>query len=445
MKLLLVDLSGLFWQCWATSNDRRAMTWTISILNKHYHQYDKVAVCLDGPPYVRSEWYPDYKGDRGERPENAVDLLGELIETLENDNGFPVFSVRGWEADDVIATLAKQYKNEDVTILTADKDLWPVVGLSDTIQVLSPRKDSVPMDKAGLFDKTGCTPKQYEFLLALKGGHDNIPGIKGIGKGLGQSIARIVNDADELAEKLMDDPDSIPRNTLFQPSEVENLKLWHKLVKLNYDLPIEVNRLVKEDEVKEETDVVEEPTTETVEKPMEIIQAAPAKIEGSNWQNALEPTDLESAYKMSRVLLQSRLFSNFGSEQSVFAALVMGRELGLGATASLNGIYVVQGKPTLKTETMVALVLRSGKADYLKVTESTKERCTVKTHRNDDPDPDPTVVTFTIDDAKRLGLANRDQWKKQPATMCMWRAYAKLIRMTFPEVTLGLYGYEEMV
>lgn len=455
MKILLVDLSGLFWRMWHATHDRRAYNKVLAALNKHFHSYDKVAACLDGPPYVRSEWYPEYKANRPEKPDGAVLMLEELTEAVTLDNGFKTFVCEGWEADDIIATLANAYKTEDVTILSADKDLQQCCALSDTVKWLSPKEGEKPVTADDIPNlHHGVTAKDYTLFKALTGdSSDNIPGVKGCGPSMASAVVdRVFGNIEVLIDSLKRDPESLPRHSVFAlPGDIDNIQLWYKLVSLNYDLPIDTSRL-KMTEITMDLDVPEMvdelPTkvkgeAESASTPEGTMIVPAATIEGRNWRNALEPVDTATAQGTAVTLFNSRLFSNFNSPEAAFAAIMAGRELGIGAVTALNTIYVVQGRPTIKTEMMIALVYKSGKATYLKLIESSLQSATVKAHRKDDPDPDPTTVTFTMDDAKRLGLAGRDQWRKQPETMLVYRAYSKLIRRLFPDVIAGFLTTEE--
>ena len=458
MKILLIDLSGIFWQYYhigGGKTENPAYQQTMASIRYYSNQYDVIGICEDRPKetidtetgtvrheYVRHQWWQDYKGDRADKPMGAVQQLKDLSTQLYSE-GYNVFGADGWEADDVMASLAKALCTEEITLLTADHDLWPVTALSKKVRVQSPRKNGLNRGESEIIAETGLSGNQYEFYLALKGGHDGIPGVKGIGKTLAAQVAKRCKGPDELEHALLNDPESIPRFSLFSQSEVDKLKLWHKLVKLNYDLDLDADKLLKPalpPETPEEVDVIEPP----VQPETHIIQAPSAQIEGRTWQNALEPTCVDEAQRAATVLYQSNMFGNFVSPAAVYAALMLGRELGISGAQSLLNVYVVQGRPTLKTEAMLGLVLRSGKANYIKLVESSNEFATVKGHRRDDPDPEPTIITFSMDDARRLGLGNRDQWKKQPENMLVWRAYSKLIRRLFSDITMGLYTVEEM-
>ena len=122
--------------------------------------------------------------------------------------------------------------------------------------------------------------------------------------------------------------------------------------------------------------------------------------------------------------------------------LMTGAELGLSPMQSLRGIYVVEGRPTLAADTMVAVIRRSGVCALWRTVESTAERCTIEAKRTDDERTQSK--TWTMADATRAGLAQKNIWKQYPAQMLRHRCAADLARELFSDVVLGLYDPEEI-
>jgi hypothetical protein len=119
-----------------------------------------------------------------------------------------------------------------------------------------------------------------------------------------------------------------------------------------------------------------------------------------------------------------------------------GRELQIPMMQALSHIYVVDGKPTLSAEMMVALAQRAG--HKLRVIESTDERATVEGVRANDPDH-PARETFSMDDARRAGVAGKGPWKSYPKAMLRARAISALCRYQFADVLGGAsYVPEEL-
>ena len=140
-----------------------------------------MAVALDRPePTFRHKMYADYKATRKPMPEDLVSQL-PMIEKLLSAYGIAVVAQAGYEADDVIATLAKLAEREgcQVEICTTDKDAEQLI--SEQVRIVDSRKDRVT-DVSALKAAKGITPEQVVEVLGLGGdSSDNIPGVPGIG------------------------------------------------------------------------------------------------------------------------------------------------------------------------------------------------------------------------------------------------------------------------
>lgn len=130
--------------------------------------------------------------------------------------------------------------------------------------------------------------------------------------------------------------------------------------------------------------------------------------------------------------------------EKAVAIIMLGRELGMGPWQSFNSIDVIQGRPTLKPIGMAALVNRfvEARGGYLRVVESTAQRCTVEYLRP--PAPDARRVAYTIEEARAANLLAKDTWKQYPADMLRNRAISRACREGFSDVILGLYTDEEV-
>ncbi|MGE2817555.1 DNA polymerase I [Mycobacterium heidelbergense] len=133
----------------------------------------------------RSERYPEYKANRSSTPDEfhgQIDITKEVLGAL----GITVLAESGFEADDLIATLATQAENEGyrVLVVTGDRDSLQLV--SDDVTVLYPRKGVSELTRFtpdAVVEKYGLTPAQYPDFAALRGDpSDNLPGIPGVGE-----------------------------------------------------------------------------------------------------------------------------------------------------------------------------------------------------------------------------------------------------------------------
>jgi len=124
------------------------------------------------------------------------------------------------------------------------------------------------------------------------------------------------------------------------------------------------------------------------------------------------------------------------------AAIVMaGRELGIGTMESLRSINVIQGKPTIPPQLMLALAYRHIKGFKAHRVEGDNNHVTWVFQR---PDGEPHRETFTMEDARKQGLADKHNWKAMPQIMLDWRCIAAGLRRVCPDVVLGLYTAEEI-
>lgn len=126
--------------------------------------------------------------------------------------------------------------------------------------------------------------------------------------------------------------------------------------------------------------------------------------------------------------------------EKVIAVSLKGKELGIPMMEAISGINIIQGKPSVSPQLMLALALRTGHVEYHTL-ESTDDGAKFTIKRRNHP---PHVATFGKKDAVEMGLMGKDNYKKQPKTMFEWRAIAKGLRAKFPDAISGLYTPEEL-
>ncbi|QIJ62101.1 DNA polymerase I [Streptomyces sp. JB150] len=187
----------------------------------------------------RSEEFTEYKANRSKTPDEfkgQVELIGELLDAMHVSR----FAVEGYEADDVIATLATQAEAEgfEVLIVTGDRDSFQLV--SDHTTVLYPTKGVSELTRftpEKVFEKYGLTPAQYPDFAALRGDpSDNLPGIPGVGE---KTAAKWINQFGSFAE-LVERVDEV------KGKAGQNLRDHLEAVKLNRRLT-ELERQVRLD------------------------------------------------------------------------------------------------------------------------------------------------------------------------------------------------------
>lgn len=155
-----------------------------------------------------------------------------------------------------------------------------------------------------------------------------------------------------------------------------------------------------------------------------------------------QPKNLEQAQWLAQKVVQSGLApSGVRKPEDALVILMTGAELGLRPMEALRGIYVVNGRPTLKADLMVALVRQSPKCKYFTRREMSGQQCTYETKRSDQPQSQS--YTYTIEQARNAGLTDKGVWQDYPDRMLRARAASALAREEYPEVLLGLYTPEE--
>lgn len=127
--------------------------------------------------------------------------------------------------------------------------------------------------------------------------------------------------------------------------------------------------------------------------------------------------------------------------EAVLACVLTGDELGIRPMQALAKIHVIEGRPAISAELMRAVVLARGHEFWIQ--DQSSRSVTVGARRADSQRE--TLVTWTMDDAKRAGLEQRQTWRKFPAAMLLARATSQLCRAVFPDVLAGLtYTVEEL-
>ena len=154
-----------------------------------------IAVAFDLPsPTFRHEKIPTYKAGREKAPDDLYEQLA-LVKEILPALGIQVVDKEGFEADDILATLATQSRDSSVqvVVVTGDRDSYQLVE-DPYIRVLYNRRgvsDYVLYDEDGIWDRTGVYPKDYVLYAALRGDKsDNLPGVPGVGE---KTAAKLVN------------------------------------------------------------------------------------------------------------------------------------------------------------------------------------------------------------------------------------------------------------
>jgi 5'-3' exonuclease len=495
-EIVLIDLSSLAYPIWHTSasepdpntTSTRIVQRVRALATEHQH----VAICCDSGRSFRHEIDPAYKGQRPEQDAMLRHQVDLACEGLSNE-GYPVWRVRGFEADDLIATAVRHVlatQEDRALIVSADKDLLQLVG--DRVFVKSV-KDGTILDADVVYTKFGVSPSQMRDYLCLVGdASDNVRGASGIGPKKAAQLLATFGTLTALYAAL-----GQPATHRLAPSLVTALREFEPrratveaLITLRTDAEIPYHEVMEErrardlsvqgfeemDDMDTETPQTEQAQTAQAEPAMESPaeapkaqpEAAPAALvrrepdvlapAPAEWERQLDPRSLRDAKVLAQDMFQSRMFSAYGTPQGVLSTVMMGRELGLPAMASLRSIHIIEGRHSLSAQAMVALVLRGGFAEFFEPVSFSDTEATFETQRKGGRNP--VRLTHTIEmaqrawgagqpdtakwDAKRLDAWQKSGWGKTPADMLVARATSRLARMVYPDLLAGLYTPDEL-
>jgi DNA polymerase-1 len=197
-----------------------------------------LAVIFDaGSKTFRNDIFPDYKANRPDLPE---DLRPQFAFTRAATRAFnvPCIEVEGYEADDIIATLANRARaaGGTVTIISSDKDLMQLVG--DGVDMLDPMKNKrIGPDE--VFEKFGVAPNKVIDVQSLAGDSvDNVPGAPGIGLKTAALLIQEYGDLDTLLDRAGEIKQPKRREALLDNADL--IRISRRLVSLDGDMPLDV-------------------------------------------------------------------------------------------------------------------------------------------------------------------------------------------------------------
>lgn len=153
---------------------------------------------------------------------------------------------------------------------------------------------------------------------------------------------------------------------------------------------------------------------------------------------------LETMKAQAEILIASGLLpAHLNKSEKVITIMLMARELGIPNMVALREIYMAApGRPTCSARLMTALVYRDHGPNALHVMETTDERCTVRYKRAHSTEHG--TLTWTMNQAREAGLANKENWKHYPAAMLRSRAISAVCQVIFPDSVLGMYTPEDL-
>jgi len=206
-----------------------------NLIRRHRPDYLAVAMDVSDETVFRREIDPEYKATRDAPPEDLLVQADRVVDILEA-LGVPIFRVPGFEADDLMATIAEHTKDDDVRVIlvSRDKDLEQLV--SDRVHMFDPIKDAF-VDPDSLLAEKGYTPAQAIEIQTLVGdATDNVPGIHGVGL---KTAAKLIQKY-KTAQGVLDHADELtPKQSERVRAFAEQMPVTRQLVTLRRDAPLE--------------------------------------------------------------------------------------------------------------------------------------------------------------------------------------------------------------
>ncbi len=213
----------------------------LSILQEENPDY--IAVAFDVGPSFRQEIAPEYKGTRARMPDDLHAQIPRIRQIIEAFN-IPIFEIEGYEADDLLGTLARQAerKETDATICSGDRDLFQVIDEHIVVRYTpgGPRPKTVIYDIEAVRKRYHLDPPQLVDLKALTGDKsDNIPGIPGIGQKTATTLLQQYGSLEGIYEHLDEISRKRVREALLQYRDQAFLS--KQLATIITDLPVELD------------------------------------------------------------------------------------------------------------------------------------------------------------------------------------------------------------
>jgi len=200
---------------------------------------DGIVVSFDTPvPTERHRIYEEYKAQRPETPRELVEQMPYIKKMISAFN-ISIFEAPGYEADDLLGTIAKRAASEgiDVFIVTGDKDMLQLV--NNRVKIYDPMKDKV-LDEEFVKEKFGVGPERITEFMALAGDAvDNIPGIKGVGE---KTAKELLSEFESL-DDLLNNTSRIRKDKLrlLVSENADIVRLSKKLATIDTSVPLDIN------------------------------------------------------------------------------------------------------------------------------------------------------------------------------------------------------------
>ena len=319
-----------------------------------------VAVAFDlDTPTLRSTEYAEYKGGRNKTPEEfygQIDLIQEVMKAMN----IPSITLEGYEADDILATMARQGEDAGfkVLVVSGDRDAFQLI--NENTLVLYPKKgisDIPPMDAQSVEDKYFVRPERYSDLAALVGETaDNLPGVPGVGPKTAAKWLGLYGDLDGILENIDSIKGKVGESLR---GHVENVRRNRRLNELHRDLDLPVTL---------EESVLQAPNREAVENLFDALEFNTLRKRMFDLFAAEEEDTQREVVEFTLTeLTDAQAINDFiagtdGAKIAIQPAVSAGEAVALALTHGTDSAWVVLGELDAEADAALAAYLSDPKA-----------------------------------------------------------------------------------
>jgi len=267
----------------------------------------------------RHQTYPEYKATRQkltEELQQEFDRSVERIEQILEAFRVPLVGVEGYEADDVIGTLATTARGLQVVIVSGDKDFYQLIGPG--IALLNPGRGGPAaveehwVDQTNASERLGVAPDRVVDYLALVGdSSDNVPGVKGVGEKTALDLLKTFGDLDAILANAERIPGKRAREALQQHAELARLSRELVTIRRDVPLPLDLDRLrVRPPDVPRLTELFTELEFRSLIPKLSSLEVAATPTAGTETQRASAVTGPPSLATLKPAHVEPRIIDD---------------------------------------------------------------------------------------------------------------------------------------
>jgi 5'-3' exonuclease len=486
MKIIAFDVSGIFWQAalgGAGKDDINAPYMiTTGAIQKLSDGFDRVAIAVDAPRSFRQDLHAPYKSNRPERVEWQWEQLRRVLEWCKRA-GYVLFEASGFEADDVMMTVAAwcAARNYHCAIVSNDKDMASALGVGPDVLLVKKNAKNGQWETRNAEQFTaahGFAPVRMPDFLALAGdAADGFSFFEHIGDGTAAKLVQAYSDLGAIYNAAHDSEHKWL--VKLQERQLASLRGKPEVYDLALKIATPVAAVPIDCALLEASPVSNEPPPEA---PSEIVDAVPtnraiaesaARVAASERAPStalarlthdprfelapysMQPDNLNDAWRLAKLTVDAAIMPQWGRPEQAAMVIMAGRERRIPAFVALQNMHVVKGRVGCSAALLAAMIVGDPDCEYFELDTdpmwtNTKQATVVSKKRSR---PKEQRLTYTLEEAKQAGLVKSHidrngeescQWIKRPATMLRWAAFREAARSFWPHITTGMYTPAEL-